>query len=56
MLIFTGRNVGDTIKLSDELALTVLAIEDNKVSVGIHVPMDIEIHKGEIRVRNENDA
>jgi carbon storage regulator len=47
MLILT-RRVGETIKIGDDIEITVLGIKGNQVRVGIDAPDDVSIHREEI--------
>jgi len=55
MLVLT-RRVGDSIRIGDEVVITVLEIKGGQVQVGVSAPKGIRILRGEIyeRVRQEN--
>lgn len=57
MLILT-RRVGETIKIGDDVAVTVLGVKGNQVRIGIDAPKNITVHREEIyeRVKREQDA
>jgi len=47
MLILT-RRVSETIRINDDITVTVLAVSGNQVRIGINAPKDIEVHREEI--------
>lgn len=55
MLILT-RRVGETIRVGDEIMVTVLGIKGNQVRLGIAAPKDVAVHREEIyeRIRRED--
>ena len=54
MLILT-RRVGETIKIGDEITVTVLGVKGNQVRLGVGAPRDVAVHREEIyeRIRSE---
>lgn len=50
MLILT-RRVGETVVVGDDITITILGIQDNKVRVGINAPRNIPVHRSEIYER-----
>ena len=55
MLVLT-RKKGEKIIIDDNIELTVVEIEGNKVKLGIGAPKSIEIHREEVyrRIEEEN--
>ena len=47
MLILT-RRVGETIKIGDEISVTVLGVKGNQVRVGVGAPKHVSVHREEI--------
>ncbi len=50
MLVLT-RKVGQRIRIGDEITITLVRIQGDKVRVGIEAPRDIAIHREEVRLR-----
>ena len=55
MLVLT-RKKGEKIIIDDNIKLTVVEIEGNKVKLGIDAPKSIEVHREEVyrRIEEEN--
>lgn len=47
MLILT-RRVGESIKISDSIDVTILGVKSGQVRIGINAPKDVSIHREEI--------
>lgn len=47
MLILT-RNTGETIKISDDVTVTVLGVKGGQIRLGINAPKNIAVHRQEI--------
>lgn len=54
MLILT-RRPGETIRIGDDIEVTVLGVKGNQVRLGVAAPRDTEVHREEIyqRIREE---
>ena len=53
MLILT-RKVNESLKVGDDVTLTVLGIKGGQIKIGINAPRDIEVHRQEIYEKIQN--
>jgi carbon storage regulator len=54
MLILT-RNSGQSIKVGDDISLTVLGVQGNQVRIGIEAPRDVSVHREEVYRRIQEE-
>lgn len=57
MLILT-RRVGETLKIGDDVNVTVLGVKGNQVRIGVDAPKHVAVHREEIydRIHKEQEA
>jgi carbon storage regulator len=58
-MLILSRNIGELIRIVDDIALTVLGVQDIQVRIGINAPREIPVHRREIYQRiqaNETQA
>jgi carbon storage regulator len=57
MLILT-RKVGETIRINDDISVTVLGVNGMQVRVGVQAPEEVAVHRQEIyeRIQAEQKA
>jgi carbon storage regulator len=57
MLILT-RRVGESLKIGDEVTVTVLGVKGNQIRIGIEAPHDVAVHREEIyeRIAEQGNA
>ena len=55
-MLVLSRKKGEKIIINDNIELTVVEIEGNKVKLGIDAPKSIEVHREEVyrRIEEEN--
>lgn len=56
MLILT-RRVGETVRIGDDVSITVLGVKGNQVRIGIDAPREVAVHREEIyqKILEEED-
>ena len=52
MLILT-RKPGETIRINDDISVTVLSVSGQQVRLGITAPESVEVHREEIYQRSQ---
>ena len=57
MLILT-RRIGESLKIGEEVTITVLGVKGNQVRVGIAAPKSVAVHREEIfeRIKLERNT
>ena len=57
MLILT-RKSGESIRIGDEISVSVIEIRGNQVRLGISAPRDVAVHRQEVyeMIREQNQA
>jgi len=54
MLILT-RRLGESVKIGDEITVTVLDVKGNQIRLGIQAPKEIPVHREEVYVRLQEE-
>jgi carbon storage regulator len=54
MLILT-RRIGETVKIGDDVSITVLGVKGNQVRVGVNAPKDVPVHREEVFERIQEE-
>ena len=55
MLILT-RRVGETLKVGNDVDVTVLGVKGNQIRIGIKAPKSVAVHREEIFDRIQREA
>ncbi|MEH7235788.1 carbon storage regulator CsrA [Bacillus sp. JJ1562] len=56
MLVLT-RKVNESIKIGDDIEITILSVSGEQIKIGINAPRHVEIHRKEVYldIQNENN-
>jgi carbon storage regulator len=55
MLILT-RKTGESIRISDDIVVTIVSVQGNQIRLGITAPKDISVHREEIYLRLREES
>jgi carbon storage regulator len=47
MLVLT-RRIGESVKIGDEISVTITGVKGNRISIGIQAPEEVSVHREEI--------
>lgn len=50
MLILT-RRIGETLRIGDDISITVMGVKGNQIRIGIDAPKDVDIYREEVYQR-----
>jgi carbon storage regulator len=50
-MLILSRRVGETLKIGDNIDVTILSVKNNQVRIGINAPKDVAVHREEIYLR-----
>ena len=54
VLILT-RRIGESVKINEDITVTVLGIKGNQVRIGVDAPRHVSVHREEIYQRMKNE-
>jgi carbon storage regulator len=55
-MLILSRRVGETVKVGENISITVLSIKGNQVRIGVDAPKEIAVHREEIYQRIKIEA
>ena len=57
-MLVLSRKQGETVRIGEEICLTIVDVSGGVVKVGIDAPQRIPVHRGEVyeRIQRENNA
>ena len=50
-MLILNRRPGETIRIGDDIEVTVLSITGNQIRLGVTAPRDVEVHRQEVYER-----
>lgn len=50
-MLILSRNIGDSIRIGDDVELTILENDDHQVRIGITAPREVAVHREEIYLK-----
>ncbi len=55
-MLVLSRKVNETIRIADNITVTVVAVEGGAVKLGVQAPSAVAVHRGEVydRIQEEN--
>ena len=54
-MLILNRNSGESIKINDNITITVLGVVGHQVRIGIEAPKDVAVHREEIYNKIQNE-
>ena len=48
MMLILTRRVGETIRIGDDISVTIVQVHGKQIKLGIAAPEDVEVHREEI--------
>jgi carbon storage regulator len=56
MMLILTRRVGETLKVGNDVDVTVLGVKGNQIRIGIKAPKNVAVHREEIFDRIQREA
>ena len=55
-MLFLTRRVGESLRIGDDVSVTVLGIKGSQVRLGVNAPKSVSVHREEVydRINDEN--
>jgi carbon storage regulator len=47
-MLVLSRKIGQTIKIGDDVNITVLAVQGKQIRIGIDAPREVSVHREEV--------
>lgn len=55
-MLILARRIGETVRLNDDITVTILGVDDCQVKLGVNAPSEIIIHREEVYQRIQKQA
>ena len=55
-MLILARRVGESLRIGDDVSVTVLGIKGSQVRIGVNAPKSVSVHREEVydRINDEN--
>jgi len=54
-MLILNRNVGETLVIGDDVTVTVLGVNGNRIRIGVNAPTDVTVYRDEIYQRIQKE-
>jgi carbon storage regulator len=54
-LLILTRKIGESLKIGEDVTVTVMAVKGNQVRIGINAPKDVAVHREEVYERVQQE-
>lgn len=55
-MLVLSRKLGQTIRIGDDVSVTILHLAGGRVRLGIDAPLDVPVHRSELRAKIDHEA
>jgi carbon storage regulator len=55
-MLVLSRKLGQTIQIGDDVRVTILHLAGGRVRLGIEAPLDVPVHRSELRAKIDREA
>ena len=55
-MLVLSRKLGETIRIGDDVRVTILHLAGGRVRLGIAAPLDVPVHRSELRAKIDREA
>ncbi len=55
-MLILARRSGESIRIGDEMVVTILSVQGNQVRIGVEAPRDIAVHREEVYLRLREES
>ena len=55
-MLILARRVGESLRIGDEVSVTVLGIKGSQVRIGVNAPKSVSVHREEVYARINEES